>query len=122
MPKHTTSLFINALEVQVYLGWTNKERLKKQTVYLDVAISFHHMPKACHTDHLDDTFCYKDLINIIRKKIASIKFNLIEHLTCEIHKIIKDALPFKTKLDVSITKHPKIKGLNGGVSFHYGDI
>jgi dihydroneopterin aldolase len=121
MPKRTTTLYINALELRVHLGWTDKELSKKQLVYLDVAILFNHIPKACITDHLDGTLCYKDLIDIIHKKLSSKKFRLIERLTAEVYRIINETLPAKCKLDVSITKYPKVNGLDGGVSFRYGD-
>jgi 7,8-dihydroneopterin aldolase/epimerase/oxygenase len=123
MPKiklHST-LFIHSLELSVNLGWRKQERKNEQAVLLNMDITFPRPPGACATDDLEDTVCYAALIEDIRAKIAKKNYRLIEHLSAEIYQIAKAFLPNKTRLNVRITKRPKIDGLRDGVSFNYGD-
>ncbi|OGT54408.1 MAG: hypothetical protein A3F43_04820 [Gammaproteobacteria bacterium RIFCSPHIGHO2_12_FULL_42_10] len=116
-----STLFIHRLELNVNLGWRNQERSKEQAVLLDMAIKFPTPPAACTTDHLEESSCYATLIEKIRNKIAMAQYHLVEHLSAEIYAVAKTHLPDNTKLTVRLTKYPRISGLTGGVSFHYGD-
>jgi len=117
-----TTLHIKQLALSVNLGWRNKERDKEQAVFLDMIIRFNHAPIACENDHLEDTLCYATLVEHIRENIDNKHYKLIEYLAAEIYKISQAMLPPNTQLQVSLTKFPKIGGLTGGVSFHYGDF
>jgi dihydroneopterin aldolase len=121
MPKKMCALTINSMQLDVHIGWANKERVKKQPVLVDIDIAFANTPKACLTDHLDDAVCYDSLITQLRQQLGKKKFCLVEHLAHDIFTIIKSLLPKQTKLQIGITKYPAIKNLNGGVSFYYGD-
>lgn len=114
-------LHLRGLELCVFLGWPENERLEKQVVLLDIEIKLAEPPKACVTDHLDDTFCYAELIAEIQDKVRTPVFHLIEHLCHEIYQLIKPRLPRQAQLSVRVTKYPKIPGLTGGVIFSYGD-
>lgn len=116
-----TSLSLRGLELSVRLGWPDNERKEPQTVQVDIDIAFPSPPKACETDHLDDTFCYAKLSALMREKIAARSIHLIEYLSHEIYHIVKSTLPPDTKITVRIYKHPKIEGLTQGVCFSYGD-
>ena len=116
-----SALFIQGLELRVYLGWPDDERSQKQVVLLDVDIWFAKPPDACVTDKLDDTICYASLIQFIHDHLAERTFHLIEHLTQTIYHLIKSQLSDQTKTHVRITKHPDIAGLTRGVCFGYGD-
>jgi len=119
--KLRSTLCIRSLELQVNLGWRNKERQQEQAVFLDMRIEFQLPPKACVSDKLNDTICYAELIQDIRNKIAVKNYRLIEHLSAEIYRITKAQLPNESTLKVRITKFPKIDGLQEGVCFDYGD-
>src|SRR5476649_82491 len=82
-------LLINALELELYLGWPNEERMRKQVISLDIEIQFPAVPKACTSDTLQDTVCYRELIETLRQKIGDKKYHLIEHVTREIHQVLK---------------------------------
>ncbi len=118
--QNKTALFINELELEIYLGWPNEERIRKQVISLDIEIAFPAIPKACASDDLKDTVCYHELIKSLRKKIGETKFHLIEHVTQEVYQILKRLLPNKSILSVNLTKHPQIQGL-GSVTFNYRD-
>ena len=117
-----TTLHIKQLALSVNLGWRSKERDKEQAVFLDMIIRFNKAPIACDNDHLEDTQCYATLIDHIRASIDTEHYKLIEHLAAEIYRIAQAMLPPGTRTQVGLTKFPKIGGLTGGVSFHYGDF
>jgi FolB domain-containing protein len=114
------SLSINKLELNLFLGWPDDERLRKQIILLDIEIQLPNLVKACSTDHLDDTVCYRQLIESLRCHFSEKKFHLIEHVTAEAYALLKSLLPEQTTLQVSLTKRPQIDGL-GSVTFLYGD-
>jgi dihydroneopterin aldolase len=111
---------INALELEIFLGWPSEERIRKQIISLDIEIQFDTIPKACDTDNLKDTVCYRELIESLRAKTGDRKFHLIEHVTVEIHEILRSLLPPRAIISVNLTKHPQIQGL-GSVTFNYRD-
>ena len=113
-------LTINALSLELYLGWPDDERSRRQTILLDIQLHYPSVPKACETDHLDDTVCYRHLIESLRKKLEDKKFHLIEHVTQAVYQHLKSLTPTDTRLTVSLTKRPQIAGL-GSVTFNYGD-
>lgn len=113
-------LNINALELEIFLGWPKEERARKQIVKIDIHISFPETPSACQSDEINDTYCYRELIDGLRDKTAGKHFRLIEHLTQTIYDYFKSCLPDGANTQVSLTKHPQIQGL-GSVTFHVGD-
>jgi FolB domain-containing protein len=117
-----STLHIKQLSLSVNLGWRNKERDQEQSVFLDMIIRFQEPPQACKSDDLDDTQCYATLITHIRQTIDAKHYKLVEYLTADIYQIALSVLPSNTKLQIAITKFPQIGGLNGGVTFHYGDF
>src|SRR3990167_9291872 len=117
----STRIQLHGLELNVYLGWPKAERLQQQTVILDVTLIFAKPPHACVTDNLHDTYCYDTLVSKIKKEVESRKFRLVEHLGCEIYRIIKSNLSKDTMIHLSVTKKPAIPNLTGGISFYYED-
>lgn len=113
-------LQINELELGVFLGQPDQERARRQVVKLDIEILFPHIPEACQSDDINDTVCYHELINSLRRELEEKPFHLIEHLTKEVYSTLVKCLPEKSKIAVSLTKHPQIQGL-GSVTFHYGE-
>lgn len=116
-----SSLLIRDLELRVFLGWPEKERLKEQRVLLNADIRYANPPAGCETDKLEDTVCYAEVIEQVREKIGDKHFHLIEYLSHDIYHIMKPLLPEKALLTIRITKHPMIAGLTGGVQFSFGD-
>lgn len=118
-PLHT-SITLRQLKLQIYLGWSAQERLKKQPILLDIQLKFRNVPKACHTDNLADTVCYATLVEKIQQ-ITQQRFRLLEHLAHEIYQIIQKNIKKQTTISLKLTKKPPIKNLTGGVTFYYGD-
>ena len=116
----TSCLTLNGLELSIYLGWPQTERLQPQTVSVDMTIQFAVPPKACTTDTLNDTFCYDELVTLLKEKIAQRQFKLLEYLCYEMYQIVKNFLPADVTLRLCVTKKPAIENLTGGVRFCYG--
>jgi FolB domain-containing protein len=111
------SLTINQLELSVFLGWPQDERLQTQIVSVDIHLNLSEPPTACITDNLSDTFCYSWLTDQIKEAVSHKPFRLIEHLAHYIHQIASQRLQTASMISVVITKKPQIDGLQGGVSF-----
>ena len=116
------NLLISKLELNVHLGWTQDERVRTQTVFVDIEIRYADAPRACHTDKLEDTLCYDQLIRVIREKLSKQHFQLIEHLANTIYHCIQSLLPDNTRANVRVHKYPNIDGLTDGVYFSFGDF
>ena len=114
-----SNLFLQGLELTVHLGWPRAERLQQQTVLLDITVEPAKPPRACITDDMADTHCYDTLISLIKKSIEPQKFTLLEHLGCEVYKVIKTSLPKNTKVNIRVSK--AIPNFIGGAIFYYGD-
>lgn len=114
-------IILQGLTYDVNLGWPKEERVEKQTIVMDVIIAFLNEPAACKSDILEDTYCYKKLIEQIGDFLNSKQFRLIERLGFEVQELIKAILPFANVTTVNITKQPAIANLTGGVLFSYGD-
>lgn len=115
-------MFLKTLSLPVYLGWPQDERLQKQTIFLDVCLRFSKPPKACLSDHLQDTVCYAHICQLIQSHVAKQKFQLIEYLAQDLYKLIKSHVKKSTRITLRLTKKPGgIKELIGGAQFCYGD-
>lgn len=123
MPNSTiySTLSINMMELSIYLGWSSKERKKRQTILADIDLYFFTPPIACLTDNLDDTLCYASLIKDIRAETTAKEFHLVEHFGQYLFQLIQQRVSDKAKISISITKHPKIKNL-GSICFKYSDL
>lgn len=119
---HNKSILeINALALSLHLGWPKDERLRIQTVLVDIALTFVEPPKAIMTDRLEDTFCYSKLIHDLKEAITPKHYHLIEHLTYAIYEFIQKALSNVYDISITVTKKPDIPGLTGGITFTFQD-
>lgn len=116
-----SGLQIKQFELRVVLGWPEAERMQPQSVLLDLYIRFPNEPLACHTDQLDDHFCYDLLTQKMQTFLNNRSFRLIEFLAREIYQVIKRDLPNNAFVTIAISKHPPISAMKKGVQFWYGD-
>lgn len=116
-----SSIILHQLELNLYLGWPESERLQRQKVIIDIHIHFTQPPDACITDELDEKTNYEALTQKIMDDITPRTFRLIEHLSHELYKLVKTFLPSQTLTAICVTKYPPILNLKAGVSFWYGD-
>jgi dihydroneopterin aldolase len=119
--KLTSTLAIRNLELDIFIGWPDEERVREQTIVIDINIDFLKPPKACTSDALEDTFCYAKLINKIKEELYPAKFHLVESLTATLYQIVKRHLKNSANVVIHVTKKPSIHNLKGGICFSFGD-
>lgn len=115
-----SKIILHELELPVFLGWSEAERLRKQMVMLDITLHFKTPPLACQTDQLKDTVCYQFLADKIKDHLETRKFHLLEHLGFDVYTLIKTIFPADTRVQISISKQPPIPNLKKAI-FSYGD-
>ncbi|WP_250296559.1 dihydroneopterin aldolase [Wolbachia endosymbiont of Oedothorax gibbosus] len=118
------NLLISDLRLWVHLGCSAEEKFSPQLVSIDVGFTFKSPPLGLTTDQLKDTLCYLEVVRNIQYFVQGKQFNLIEHLTHGIHRMINDFLLQKkhTISSIRVTTHkvtPPVPGVHGGVFFTY---
>jgi FolB domain-containing protein len=119
----STRISIHQLELNLSLGWSEEERVRKQVVWVDIEIGFEKPPGACGSDEIEGTLCYDTLVQTIVEQIVPRSFRLIEHLAHEIYGLVKKAHSEPLLVKVCVTKKPRLSSAvnMAGVSFSYGD-
>jgi 7,8-dihydroneopterin aldolase/epimerase/oxygenase len=119
-------LFISDLRVWVHLGCSEEEKHNPQLISFNISIIFKSAPLGLTTDRLEDTICYRIIVQQIQKFCENKKFNLIEHLAFAIHKTIEESLGDKKQninlIEVTVHKvSPPVPDMHGGVCFTYSN-
>ena len=119
---HTLS--IRDLSLPVHLGCLPDERREAQEVRFRVECRFHKAPRGIETDEIDETVCYSQISEILRKHCASGEFKLIERLAVEAFYLLRELVPTETcALALSVHKvKPPVPGLLGGSHYSCGDF
>lgn len=104
--KITTSLHLDGCELYVYLGATGTERALQQRILLNLQLSFPSLIKACQSDDLNDTICYKTLRDQLQEALNERNFNLIEHLGWFLTDTILTHYPEVTINHLEVVKFP----------------
>lgn len=91
-------------------------------VSFDLDIAFIEAPMGADTDLLQDTVCYRQLVELIHLHCQGKKFNLIEHLAKSVHQKIAESLSFYSHQleSITVTLHkisPPVPGIHGGVKW-----
>ncbi|MBI5122531.1 dihydroneopterin aldolase [Candidatus Roizmanbacteria bacterium] len=81
--KKLDTIYINDLVVSCIIGIFEDERIKKQPVIINIALSV-DTRKAAVSDNLNDTVSYHDIYLEINELVGKSKFFLIEKLAQEI--------------------------------------
>jgi dihydroneopterin aldolase len=117
-------LLISELVLSVRLGCYEHEKRRKRLVSIDIEIYFKEPPLGVGTDRLEDTVCYAELAEHLRKAVEDKSFDLIERLSKYLHECSCEFLVkagIKAAL-VKVTSHkvlPKALRINGGAFFTY---
>lgn len=81
------TIFLEQISVQTKLGVPEWERLKPQTIILDVEIGY-DLSKPCKSDAIEDTVDYGEVVNRIRKTLKENSFKLVEALAEHVCQLI----------------------------------
>ena len=119
-------LSILDLRIWVHLGCTEQEKFNPQLVSLNIELYFKYLPEGARNDRLGDTVCYAAVVQKVKSFCQNKKFNLIEHLTTEIYKVVEDSLKQNRSVVsfIHVTGHkmsPPVPDIHGGVTFSYCD-
>lgn len=118
------SLLISDLRIWVHLGCGEEEKIHPQLVAVNIELIFGEMPEAIFSDNIEHAACYLVISNAIQDLCKQRRFNLIEHMSFEIHKVVSGAVTDKARaislIEVSLHKvSPPVPGLHGGVHAIY---
>ena len=80
-------IFLQEVKVQTVLGVPEWERMKPQTVVLDIELAMPHS-RSCQTDAIEDTIDYGQIVVRIRQLLAEKSFYLVEALAENIAQTI----------------------------------
>ena len=72
-------IFLQEVKVETRLGVPEWERLKPQTIVLDIELAMPHSA-ACQSDAIEDTIDYGQIVARIRETLAVRSFRLVEAL------------------------------------------
>jgi len=106
---------INGLRCYGYTGYFTEEQVLGQWFEINVRISF-DLRKAGQSDDLSDTLDYREVIEVIKQRVANSKYALIERL---IEVIAQDILkkPHIEQVSLKLTKlSPPIPDFGGQIS------
>lgn len=80
-------IFLQEVKVETLLGVPEWERLKPQTITLDIELAMPHS-RACQTDAIADTIDYGQIVARIRESLAEHSFKLVEALAEHVCQLI----------------------------------
>lgn len=80
-------IFLDQVSVQTKLGVPDWERMREQTIILDIEIG-HDLSKACISDQVADTIDYGLVVNRIRESLKVNSFQLVETLAEHVCQLI----------------------------------
>ena len=103
------TIFLEQVSVQTKLGVPNWERLKPQTIILDIEIGY-DLSQSCKSDEIEDTVDYGEVVNRIRATLQENSFKLVEALAEHVCQLILQE--FKAKqVKVKVSKPSVLSGL-----------
>lgn len=82
-------IFLQEVKVQTVLGVPEWERMKPQTVVLDIELAMPHS-RSCQTDAIEDTIDYGQIVNRLRQQLSEKSFHLVEALAENVAQMIID--------------------------------
>lgn len=80
-------IFLQEVKVETRLGVPEWERLRPQTIILDIELAMPHS-RSCQSDAIDDTIDYGQIVARIRETLAARSFKLVEALAEHLCQLI----------------------------------
>lgn len=80
-------IFLSEVKVQTKLGVPEWERMKAQTIILDIEIGY-DLSKSCQTDSIEDTIDYGQVVSRIKSTLSEHSFKLVEALAEHVCQLI----------------------------------
>jgi dihydroneopterin aldolase len=103
------TIFLEQVAVKTTLGVPDWERLKPQTIILDIEIGC-DLSKSCQSDAIEDTVDYGEVVKRIRETLKENSFKLVEALAEHVCQLILEE--FKaTSVKIKVAKPAILPGL-----------
>ena len=83
------TIFLKEVKVETRLGVPDWERLRLQTIVLDIELAMPHS-RSCQSDAIDDTIDYGAIVQRIRQTLSEHSFKLVEALAEHLCQLILD--------------------------------
>ncbi len=80
-------IFLQEVKVETRLGVPEWERLRPQTIVLDIELAMPHS-RSCQTDAIEDTIDYGQIVTRIRQTLTEHSFKLVEALAEHVCQLI----------------------------------
>lgn len=80
-------IFLQEVKIKTRLGVPEWERMKPQTVLLDIELAMPHS-RSCQSDAIEDTIDYGQIVARIRQELAEKSFHLVEALAENVAQMI----------------------------------
>jgi 7,8-dihydroneopterin aldolase/epimerase/oxygenase len=103
------TIFLEQVSVQTKLGVPEWERLKLQTIILDIEICY-DLSKSCQSDRIEDTIDYGQVVARIRETLHENSFKLVEALAEHICQLILKEFDAQ-KIKIKVSKPHVLAGL-----------
>lgn len=82
-------IFLQEVKIRTRLGVPEWERMKTQSVLLDIELAMPHR-RSCQTDAIEDTIDYGLIVNRLRQQLSASSFRLVEALAENVAKLIME--------------------------------
>lgn len=103
------TIFISELKIATKLGVPAWERIKAQTIILDIEIGY-DLSQACKSDAITDTIDYGAVVSRIRETLTEHSFQLVEALAEHICQLIMNEFG-ALRVKVKVSKPSILAGL-----------
>jgi len=90
-----TTLIIPTIILYPYLGVPEAERSCPQPVHVGISLEFLEELSGCHSDKIEETFCYHTLRDTLVDNLKLKQYSLIEHLTQVIGEVVLEQVKSK---------------------------
>ena len=80
-------IFLQEVKIQTVLGVPEWERMRPQTVVLDIELAMPHS-RSCQTDAIEDTIDYGLIVARIRQQLKEKSFRLVEALAEDVAQLV----------------------------------
>lgn len=102
-------IFLSEVSVKTRLGVPEWERLKPQTILLDLEIDY-DFAKACESDAIADTIDYGAVVGRIRETLEDNSFQLVEALAAHVCQLVISEFG-ATRVKIKVAKPNILPGL-----------
>ncbi|MFV1920984.1 MAG: dihydroneopterin aldolase [Methylotenera sp.] len=104
------TIFLDQVAAQTKLGVPDWERLKPQTIILDIEIGY-DFSKSCHSDAIEDTIDYGLVVKRIRETLSDHSFKLVEALAEHVCQLILNEFNAE-RVQIKVAKPAVLANLN----------